>query len=221
MSGSDPPRFATPSASCSARKRRGEQRWNRGLARGRGDDGQRLLGRRGLFPSRFAQAEIIGLIFILLFLAVGFLFYVKFSFQEEDEGLRETYERKQLGITFVTSLPSVTVACGSQHYPVRTMIETIATTRGTAFCSSSMEDALSTKIKELLNATLDEWGVNYRLVIARKTGSGEQGIGLPNFTNPNIPLRERCDETKPRLPDAHLLSLHPSPGSVEIRLEQC
>lgn len=164
---------------------------------------------------RRAQAEIIGLVLILILLAVGFLLYVRFGLMSPESTMRESYESTQFGQSFVDSLAKSTLKCGGVTYTVQELITEIA--KGTTRCPA--ETTLSQDVRDILDATLDKWGINYRLVIVRR-GAVEQGIGLANFTNPNIPSTERCSNAM----DTISVDAVPIAGvvpAVEMRLEQC
>ncbi len=169
------------------------------------------------------QAEIIGLVLIVLLLAIGFMLYVKFGLNADDDSSRASYEQTQLGATFVNSLAKAQLHCGtsSKPYAVEELVKEIA--MGTTRCDA--EDALTAYLNApgtgVLNKTLDEWGVNYRLLFVKKSKNGESGIGLPEFNNTNIPVDQRCSPRRDRVADAYLVPLAPVPGTVEIRLEQC
>ncbi len=61
---------------------------------------------------RRGQAEMIGLILIVLLLAAGFLLYIRFSVKAPEESIKARYEQTQMGQTFVTSLAKTQLACG-------------------------------------------------------------------------------------------------------------
>jgi len=170
--------------------------------------------------SRRAQAEMIGLVLIVLLIAVGFLLYVKFSVTGKGGGAQESYETTQLGQSFVNSLAKSTVTCGGVGYSVEELVRDVAA--GTTRCPA--EQTLESRINDSLHATLDPWGINYRLVVVRKTGDREETIGLANFTNGRLRPEQRCDDprgTSPmdRAADDYLVT--GAGASVSIRLEQC
>jgi len=164
------------------------------------------------------QAEIVGLILIVLLLAVGFLFYVKFALSP-DKG-HEAYERygeTQFGQTFVLSLSQMTVRCGSVDYTLEELLKMVG--EGTTRCDA--EGTINAEVQRVLDETLRPWEKNYRLRFLYKARNGEpQPIdGLDVLTNPDVPEEQRCADELPHSSDYQLIPLNLA--SVEIRLDQC
>lgn len=171
-----------------------------------------------------AQAEIIGLMLIVILVAIGFLLYLKFSLSPDGGGnVRAKYEQNQMGQTFLNSLVQWELDCNGQLYPVRKLIQGIAAGNGPTSCGSkTTEEFLEENIKKVLEKTLDQWGINYRLLIIRPSDDDqENGIGLSEFNNTAYPSDQRCSKTMNRVADRTLIQLYPNPGTVEVRLERC
>jgi hypothetical protein len=169
---------------------------------------------------RRAQAEIIGLVLIVLLIAIGFLLYVHFSITGNGGGAQQSYETTQLGQSFINSLVKSKVMCGDVSYSVEDLVRDVAA--GTTKCAA--EEALDNFINDSLHATLDPWGINYRLVVVRKVGSSEETIGLANFTNEKLRPAQRCNDPRSKNPMDRTADDSPVTGTgafVSIRLEQC
>ena len=164
-----------------------------------------------------AQAEMIGLLLIVILLAIGFLFYVQFSLSGDDRNYQADFAQTQLGQSYVYSLAKTELQCGGQTYTVADLVKEVA--QGTR-CPA--EDALEELITNTLASTHYLFGSNYRLVIVQKLTDGEETIGLKNFTNPDYPVAEQCNVGRRMVHDSNHYSI-PSYGGllVHIRLEQC
>jgi hypothetical protein len=63
---------------------------------------------------RQGQAEIFGLVLIVLFIAIGFLLFIRFTLNsDQGQSLKAVYDGKQTGQTFVNSLTKVELDCGN------------------------------------------------------------------------------------------------------------
>jgi len=175
--------------------------------------------------ARRGQAEIIGLLLIVILLAVGFLLYVRFNLQAEDSSFKTSFETSQLGQSFVTSLVAASRPCGSQSSTLGGLLKEIA--RGTGKCDTTAptEDQVQTYISEVLKNTNYLFGRNYNLTLLRVTGTTTELLDktqLPPFTNPDIPKKERCTpRTDGVTMDYQTVQLYPNPGAVEVRLYLC
>lgn len=167
------------------------------------------------------QAEIVGLLIIVMLITVGFLFYVRFVLYTEGNLIVDAHEETQLGQTFVNSLAVTDVTCGSRRFSVESMIRDIAAGRaGSAPCDMAQE--LDAAITAILDETLRKWGVNYRLWVARRvSGQLERVEEIPEYNNTLYEPAERCSAYKDRTLDFYLIQLYPLPQAVELRLEQC
>lgn len=162
------------------------------------------------------QAEIIGLVVIILLLAVGFLFYVRFNFNHQGHDTKAAFEKSTLGQSFVNSLAETTVICGGINYTVADLVRDVA--KGTPRCDA--ETTLNTFFRGVLQKTNYLWGRNYNLSVVRRSSDSLETIGLEDFSNPDE--QERCNSHVPHTTDYYLL---PAYGGllfpVEIRLMQC
>lgn len=163
------------------------------------------------------QAEMIGLVLIVLFLAVGFLLYIKFAFTPDRQSAKLAhYEQTQFGTTFVTALAQTTTTCDGVKFTVEELLRDIAT--GRTRCSA--EAALDEIVTDILNRTLDDQGVNYFLVFLRRVDKNRyEPFGLKNYTNKNYAAELRCRPEMGTIPDTYPIVLNT--GNVEIRLAQC
>lgn len=151
------------------------------------------------------QTEIIGLMLIMVVLAIGFLFYIRFSTDTNDQP-RTT--ENELTRTFLSSLVKTDIACGST---VQNAVKRLA--NGNPTCTAS---ELTSFFNDTLTPTFTRWGYNYRFVVDRE---GEEL--LPVLTNANIPDAARCNPSMDRIAEREIIRLYPNPGNAEIRLELC
>jgi hypothetical protein len=175
------------------------------------------------------QAEIMGLVLIVLLIAVGFLLYVKFGLTKQATDVRAQYEQSNLGQTFLNSIVKAEVPCApgdARVYSLQKLLEQTAS--GKPKCSGSQEALITAFITQTLTKTLDEWGLNYqfRLVIRRGTQSAsefEQLSGLiPNFTNAAYPVQQRCNPRTDHSQDTYSFQLPPSfTQTIELQLLRC
>jgi len=173
-----------------------------------------------------AQAEIIGLVLIVLLLGIGFLLYIKFSYGN-DATPKSAYESTSLGQSFVNSLAKSELNWCGKDVSVEAIVKSIAT--GGETCAKAGEPTQEAALKEYLEKevllkTFDEWGVNYRLSIMRP-GTNPSLVstsGLPQITNSKIILdAEKCNDKMNRARATYPIVLAPNPGRVEIWFEQC
>ncbi len=176
--------------------------------------------------SRRGQAEIIGLLLIVILLAIGFLLYIRFSLQSEENSFKTSFETSQLGQSFVTSLVASNRPCGVQESTLGGLLKEIA--RGTGKCDRpglTTEEQVKNYIAKVLEETSYLFGRNYNLTFVRVTGTSEEPLdktNLPPFTNPDIPPKEQCTPRTPGVTlDYQTIQLYPNPGAVDVRLYLC
>ncbi|RME30835.1 hypothetical protein D6789_04480 [Candidatus Woesearchaeota archaeon] len=165
------------------------------------------------------QAEIIGLVIIVILITLGFLLYVGFTLSRETRTTNDYVGQTQLGQTLVNALATTDIFCGANHAAVEDLIRDVVVGRSVP-CDAARE--VETFFTLVLGQTLDVWGVNYRLFIGERDGlrvTPHEDFRV--LTNPSIPSDERCSDTSDRTVDVYLIQLFPSPGQVELRLEQC
>ncbi len=167
---------------------------------------------------RRGQAEIVGLMLIVVLLAVGFLLYIKFSLAPDQQAnAYQNYASTQLDQTFLVSLLSTDAMCGGLRYSVSDLVAAVAT--GNERCDA--ETALNDTLTTVLNRTLDPWGINYRLVFLKKTGDSSQGIGLEEYVNQDYPPVAQCTAEKDHTVQSFPVSIASGLGTVEAQLWQC
>ncbi len=173
---------------------------------------------------RRGQAEMIGLVLIVVILAIGFLLYIKFSLEGESNAFRQDFETSQLGQSFVTSLVQSEMACGTEPESVEKVVQDIA--RGTTRCDglSTTEARLQAHLAAAFTATHELWGRNYNLSLVRSAGGDEElldPVQLPPLTSPLYEGRV-CGQRTPGVTlDHQRIELYPNPGRVELRLYLC
>lgn len=168
---------------------------------------------------RRGQAEMIGLLLIVIILVIGFLLYVRFSLTKDDgPSAKERFDKTQLGTTFVTSLAKTDIPCGALTAPLQELIVDIAS--GDTSCPA--ENAVDSAVTAILHDTLDMMGKNYLLRFVRRTRDDQtEPIGLPDYTNSAYEGRECTPRS-----DAVAADIYPVPAlelafPVEIRLYLC
>ena len=169
-----------------------------------------------------AQAEMIGLMLIVIILAVGLMLYIKFSLTAPS--VKESYETTPLGQSFVTSLSQAEMYCGAQPWSISDILKEVA--RGRQPCGPTTEQDVQSFIESAFVATNGLWGRNYNLTIIRRDSGGSQmlldAVNLPPFTNPVYPPLERCHSDKSGVVlDYQPIELYPYPGMVELQLYLC
>ena len=85
------------------------------------------------------QAEMMGLAVIMILLALGFLFYVKFFLKVPGNNIRASYEQTQLGQTFLNSLAKTELECGISTYTVQRLVKSIASGQPTCDAELTLE----------------------------------------------------------------------------------
>ncbi len=170
------------------------------------------------------QAEIIGLMLIVILIAIGFLLYVRFSLKADSgPSFKESFEESQLGQTFVNSLAKTEFDCNGQFYTIEEVIEDVA--KGTPRCAGggvTTEERLDDFFSQVLLDTHYLWGRNYKLSVVRRTEPVET-FGISNQTNPDIDVDDQCMVTRrmQRTRDYYPLPAYDLAIPVEIRLELC
>lgn len=168
-----------------------------------------------------AQAEIIGLVIIVILITLGFLLYVGFSLAKETRTTNQYVGQTQLGQTLVNSLATTDITCGSSPAAVEDLIRDAVTGRGGSLPCDAIQE-VETFFALMLGQTLDVWGTNYRLYVGERDGlSVDPHPDFRVFQNPSIPPEERCSDRSDRTADIYLIQLFPDPGQVELRVEQC
>jgi hypothetical protein len=168
------------------------------------------------------QAEIMGLVLIVLLIAVGFLLYVKFGLTKQATDELSRYEKSNLGQTFLNSIVKAEVPCtpgDPRRYSLQELLEQTAS--GTPKCP---EATITDFINRTLNKTLDAWGLNYqfRLVINRSTFFEPLSDHIPNYTNPMYPAQQRCNARMDHSQDTYPIQVKPSyTQTIELQLLRC
>ncbi len=170
--------------------------------------------------TRRGQAEMVGLILIVLLLAVGFLLYLSFAFDDQEEGP----VRERLGSSFVTSLLHSELDCPDGRASVRQLLQEIA--RGEARCpgnGKTTEERLSAHLSLMLERSDWLFGRHYNLSLMRRIGDRLEPLdpaALPPLTSPRY--ERPCTPRTPGVTlDHQQAELYPQPGSVELRLHLC
>lgn len=167
---------------------------------------------------RHAQAEITGLIILLLVLTVALLIYLRFSSISSSPALQDEFKGKEFTQTFVsTIIRSEMRACTGEYQEVGLLLRNLAE-NSSGPCSSvgELKSALDDFfISQILPPTLTKWGFTYRLTLT-------QGTAM-NSSVPPLLLYEStppCDSHAERLPaGGQLIPL--ASGEAELFLEVC
>jgi len=120
-----------------------------------------------------AQAEIMGLLLIVIIIALGFIFYLRFVAKDDGGStIIQDFKEDDLGNSFVASISKSTVECGTRQLPVKTILAGIV--QGNTICSNQ-EDVLRTYFKTVLENTLKPMGINYNFTILKGTSMTDPG----------------------------------------------
>lgn len=131
-----------------------------------------------------AQAEIIGLVLIVIMVTLGMLFFIKFSLESSPE--KKVFTRKGLAYSTMSSLLKTEIHCRDPNHNTfleigNKLIEDCAAYRVSDFSNYNCEnlnscDFLDQKINIMLEETLGEWNKNYRFtsVIVSETVSPDK-----------------------------------------------
>ncbi len=177
---------------------------------------------------RRAQAEIIGLLLIVVLIAIGFLLYIRFS-SSGSGSTKAAFEQNQMGQTFVNSLVLAQVTCDGRLYQVRDLLRDVATGTAPDTCGDGRtpERLLNATFSDVLDGTLGAWGVNYRFLVLRTLPDGSEeplSAALPELRNAQYAGTGTCDATyRPRVAIGR--TVRPlglaGAGEIEVRLEEC
>lgn len=168
------------------------------------------------------QAEIIGLVLIVILISIGFLLYVKFSLAPNDD-VQSSFQESQLTQTFLNSMQKVSVQCGDRQFVMKDLLGRIAVGQSTPGCAA--EDAVHQKFSTALDESLRKWGINYRLRFQRLPRNGDpealDAANLPDLVNVDIPERLRCSEEMNRMADRVLIPIGVTQTNIVLLLERC
>lgn len=126
---------------------------------------------------RKSQMEIMGLVIIVALLMIGMLFIIRFSFTADKQTLKKSYSDKEMISNFLNSMRFVTVEdcnsatveqllvdCYDGERDISCNIDVIDSCKS----DNPLDPTLQTFVKNnLLNGTLDQWGVVYSIRISQ------------------------------------------------------
>lgn len=164
---------------------------------------------------RRGQAEIMGLIILVVILVVALLIYLRLS-SNGGSAIEDLYSERQFGQSFVTTLLRTEVrhsSCGQSRHETGVLLRAVAEgspgpCAQAAAAKSAVESLLSS---QLLPGTLDKWDLSYRLLFL-----APDGTELFLFTDAG----EQCTAHSERRP-AGSQFIPTGQGEAELRLEIC
>jgi len=149
---------------------------------------------------RKGQMEIMGLAIIIILVSLGLLFAVQWMLKQP--AIKPVQRAKQavVAANFLSAALGVTTECNERT--VRELLQDCALTGGVTKCGPETSCAfVDGKLKDLFNATLDEWGQEYYFIIR-----GPAAVQRIEFNEPCPGEREQ--------------KIHPLPvGTGGIRIE--
>jgi len=150
---------------------------------------------------------MFGIAFVVILLALGMLFAVKFVLLKPQVDIKKSFTQKELAQNFVSTLLITTIPeCENQD--ITELMEDCASYQGiTCMGSYSSCDYLKVVIPDIISKTFDVWKRGYKLTVT-KEGRVISGLAF-NSTR-------ECIESKPGWGYIPL-----DVGTVTVRLDIC
>jgi len=164
-----------------------------------------------------AQMEIMGLVIVVILIALGVLFALRFSLSEDTSGLREEVVESELAGSLLNAMVSTTTECNTIN-PITLAelyqdcsslsngIRCESTTPGRTACEEAQNIT-----QLMLNETLEKWGKKYHFHISG-SASEDAKIAL-NISN----TIDGCG----RLYERKSIPLPTRVGTVILQLDIC
>lgn len=132
--------------------------------------------------ARKAQMEIMGLVIVVILIALGILFALRFSLSAEKTDLRQEVVESELGSHMLNAMLSTTTNC--THNPI-TLAELYqdCSVANTIVCNSQRKACEEARFASefIFNKTLDAWGKDYYFTI--EGAASFQAQSLLNISN--------------------------------------
>lgn len=149
------------------------------------------------------QAEIMGLLLIVILVAVGFMFYIKFAINKEssNDNLVQDFKETDLGNSFVNALIDSSITCGPSSslktVDLKLVLGDVASLRRKGICANnagaSQEKQVHDYLEKNLENTLGVLGVNYNLTILVGTTQEVSILQGYTYTNPSYQGKDVCN----------------------------
>ena len=125
-----------------------------------------------------AQIEILGLMIIMVLIALGVLFAVKYVFLAPKTEIKQEFTEKNIALNMLDVMLGTDVLCNTNHISIQNLL--IDCNRyppnGIIMCGSASSCTfVENEIKSIFASTLDKWGNKYKFKInnAVKLENGE------------------------------------------------
>ncbi|MBU1111421.1 MAG: hypothetical protein ABIG93_01800 [archaeon] len=149
--------------------------------------------------SKKAQAEMIGLVIIVILITLGMLFMARFALKADPD--KKVFTRKGLAYSTMSAIEKVEVNCYQGTNPSPTILSIgldliddcakhVGDPTSVFMCSSEPPGSARAPkhacnftqdlITQMLNETLNEWGKNYQFSSVLVRGSGEELMVVEN-----------------------------------------
>ena len=164
------------------------------------------------------QMEIIGLVFIVILVAIGMLFYVRFG-AKTDTNIKKDFVQKELVTSSLNALIQSRTDCGNLKF--EDMIKHLASNTRTVYCDDyglktiNPLEFLNETTTDIFNQTLSKWGKEYSLVVRLSLSDDNNVFKISESENfQKICSRKRKDSSLFFLPQEFQ-------GKIYINLEIC
>jgi hypothetical protein len=150
-----------------------------------------------------AQLEMVGLVMIVVIVIIVLLIFMVMRLTTEPKDIRKEYLSKEMANDFlVAALRTNVEDCDGES--VLRLAADVSKTLPAIVCNDRPSKVvLKETLKELLNKTLDDWGVDYNLTLKEGNINFNQGCQ-------NIETRDRAYQIIPLYP-----------GQTQITLDIC
>lgn len=164
------------------------------------------------------QAEVVGLMIIVVIITIAMLFYLSYVTLQSDENvatnIRKEFIDNELSASFVQSLIRTSVI-ECDNIPLDVIIKDCGLAEGLIDCGSiSSCEAVRFTIDTILVQTLDKWDKSYSLQV--KFGETSD---VDDFVNSTYGCAEGVEGR--RAPGVQPIPYYPEPGTAFLELAVC
>jgi hypothetical protein len=155
------------------------------------------------------QVEIVGMLIVVILIVFVIFIVIRFQSDAKPPEISKTYMSDQMSTSFILAFLDTGTECVN-HASFRDVIADCASGQEKLDCSGySSCDYLTDTIPDVLNNTLDLWGVSYRFNISHPTLD-------PSFVWDTCdPLANIDKHSFQRIP------MWPNPNSVRVGIDIC
>ncbi len=124
-----------------------------------------------------SQAEIVGLVIIVLLITIGFLFVVKFIIMKEEPDTKKSFVHSELASNTLNVLLKTTTNCEGSD--VTELFQDCASPVSRIECDGDSScDKVNEVVESILSETLDEWNNKYEF---KAEISGSDELLIPTY----------------------------------------